>query len=77
MLWDGLKAEVLSLKHLPIKYLEMRHECRTFRSVVSDPCDRLFLVLAMRAQGVSLTNKITDCEIDEWDTITVQHIIAW
>ena len=46
------------------RYLEMRQECRTFESVASGPCDWLLLVLAMRAQGASLTK--TDGKIGEW-----------
>ena len=64
MMWRGLKVEVLSLKHLPShQYLDMRQECRTSKSVASRFCDWLLLVLAMRAQGASLTK--TDGKIDE------------
>ena len=64
MMWHGLKAEVLSLQHRPShRYLDMRQECRTFKSVASRPCDWLLLVLAMRARGASLTK--TDDKIDE------------
>ena len=64
MMWHGLKVEVLSLKHRPShRYLGMRQECRTFKSVVSRPCDRLLLVLAMRARGAPLIK--TDGKIDE------------
>ena len=64
MMWHGLKVEVLRLKHQSSYwYLDMRQECRTFKSVASCPCDWLFLVLAMRAQGASLPK--TDGKIDE------------
>ena len=64
MMWPGLKVEVLSLKHRPShQYLDMRQECRTYKSVASRPCDWLFLVLAMRAWGAPLTK--TDGKIDE------------
>jgi hypothetical protein len=56
MTWHGLKVEVLSLKHGSSHwYLDMTQEYRTFKSVDSRPCDWLLLVLAMRAQGASLT----------------------
>ena len=65
MMWHGLKAEVLSLKHRPShRYLDMRQPCRTFKSVASRPCDWLLLVLAMRPQGAPFTK--TDGELDEW-----------
>ena len=52
MMLHGLKAEVLTLKHRPIhQYLEMRQECRTFKIVISNPCDWLLLGLAMRTRG--------------------------
>ena len=64
MMWYGLKMEVLSLKPQPShQYLDMRQECRIFKSVASRPCDWLFLVLATRARGASLTK--TDGKIDE------------
>ena len=64
MMWHGLKVEVLSLKHRPShRYLDMRQEYRTFKSVASCPCDWLRLVLAMRARGASLTK--TDDKIGE------------
>ena len=46
------------------KYLDMRQEYRTSKSVVSRSCDWLLLVLAMRAQGTPLTK--TDGTIDEY-----------
>ena len=64
MLWYGLIVAVLSLKHRHShRYLEMRQECRFFKSIASDHCDWLLLVLAMRAQGASLTK--TNDKIDE------------
>jgi hypothetical protein len=55
-MWHGLEVEVLSLKHRPShRYLDMRQEPRTFKSVASRPCDWLLLVLAMRARGAPLT----------------------
>ena len=58
MMWHGLKVEVLSLKHRPShRYLDMKQEGRTFKNVTSHPCHWLLLVLAMRAQGASLTKK--------------------
>ena len=52
----GLKVEVLSLKHRPYhRYLDMRQEYMTSKSVTSCPCDWLLLVLAMRPLGASLT----------------------
>jgi hypothetical protein len=51
MIWNGLKVEVLSLKHQPShQYLDMRQECRTFKSVDVRLCDWLLLLLAMRAR---------------------------
>ena len=43
-------------------YLDMRQECRTFKSAASRPCDGLLLVLVMRARGASLmeNNGTTD-----------------
>ena len=39
MMWHGLKVEVLSLKHQPShQYVDIRQECKTFKSVVSHPC---------------------------------------
>ena len=68
MMWHGLKVEVLSLKHQPShRYLDMRQECRTFKSVASHPRDWLLLVLVMRARGASITK--TDGKIDEWQGI--------
>ena len=50
----GLR-EVLSLKHrLSHPYLNMRQECRTFKSVAPRPCGWLLLVLTIRAQGAHL-----------------------
>jgi hypothetical protein len=48
----------------------MRQEYQTFKSVTSNSCDWLLLVLAMRAQG-ALTNKQknTNGKIDEWKGI--------
>ena len=65
MMWHGLKVEVLKVsKHQPShRYLDMRQECRTFKSVASYPCDWLLLVLVMRARGASLTK--TDGKIEE------------
>ena len=54
-----------NLKHQPSHwYLEMRQECRTFKSVTSSPCDWLLLVLALRMRGATWTK--TDGKIDEW-----------
>ena len=45
MTWHGLEVEVLSLEHRPSHwYLDMRQECRTFKSVASRSCDWLLLV---------------------------------
>jgi hypothetical protein len=66
MMWHGLKVEVVSLKHRPShRYLDMRQEYRTSRSVASRPCDWLLLVLAMimRPLGASLTK--TDGKVGE------------
>ena len=64
MMWHGLKKKVLSLKHWTShRYLDMRHEHKTFKSVASCPCDSLLLVLAMRARGAPLTK--TDGKISE------------
>ena len=64
MMWHGLKVEVLSLKHRPShRYLAIRQECRTSKSVASHSCDWLLLVLAMRARGAPVTK--TDGKIDE------------
>jgi hypothetical protein len=64
MMWHGLKVEVLSLKHRSShRYLDMRQDYRTFKSVASCPCDWLLLVLAMRPRGFSLTK--TDGKIGE------------
>jgi hypothetical protein len=55
-MWHSLLREVLNVKHQPsYQYLEMRQECRTFKSDASSPCNWLFLVLAMSAQGAMLT----------------------
>ena len=63
LMWHGLRVEVLSLKHQPShRYLDMRQECRGFKSVASGPCDWLLLVLAMRARGALLTE--TDGKVD-------------
>ena len=63
MMWHGLNVEVSSFKHRPSHpYLDMREECRTFKSVASRPCDWLLLVLATRAQGAPLTKP--DAKID-------------
>ena len=63
MMWHGLKVELSILKHWPSHwYLDMRQECRTFKSIASRPCDWLLLVLAMRTQGASSTK--TDGNID-------------
>jgi hypothetical protein len=35
--------------------------------VASDPCDWLFLILAIKAQGASFTK--TNGKVDEWKTI--------
>ena len=64
IMWHGLKVEVISLKHRPShRYLDMRQECSTFKSVASCPYDWLLLVLAMRSRGPSLTK--ADGKIDE------------
>ena len=56
MMWYGLKVEVWSFKHQPSHlYLDTKQEYRIFQSVASRPCDWLFLVLAMRVRGASLT----------------------
>ena len=65
MMWRGSKVEVLSQNYRPShRYLDMRQECRTSKSVASRSCDWLLLVLAMRARGAPLTK--TDGKIDEW-----------
>ena len=78
----GLLTEVLSFKHRSSnRYLEMSQECRTFRSIGSNPCDWLLLYIVMRAQRTSLTN--TDGKVDEWWGIwpwfqkKIQHVNAW
>ena len=54
----------LSLKHRPShRYLDMRQECRTFKSAASRPSDWLLLVLATRTQRAALTK--TDGKINE------------
>ena len=59
---------VEKLRHqLSHRYLEMRQECRTFKSVASGPCDWLLLILAMRARGTPSTKN--DGKIDEWQDI--------
>ena len=55
MMWHALKVEVLSLNYQPShRYLDMRQECRTSKSVASHSCDWLLLILAIGAQGASL-----------------------
>jgi hypothetical protein len=50
-------------QRLSDRYLDMRQEYWTFKSVASRPCDWLRLVLAMRARGASL--KQTDGKVGE------------
>ena len=57
----GFKAQEPTLP--PQRYLDMRQECGTFKSVAYCPGDWLLLVLAMRARGDPLTK--TDDKIDE------------
>ena len=65
MMWHCSKVEVLSFKHQPShRYLHMRQEWRTSKSVLSRSCDWLLLVLAMRARGDPLTK--TDGKKDEY-----------
>ena len=64
MMWHGLQVEVLSLKHrLSHRYLDMRQEYRTLKSVASRPCDWLLLVLVVRTRGAPLTK--TDGKVGE------------
>ena len=64
MMCRGLKVEVLSLMHRTSHwYLDMMQECKTFKNVVFGPCDKLLLVLVMRAQKIPLTK--TDGKIDK------------
>ena len=45
MMWHHFKVEVLSLKHQPShRYLDIRQECRSSKSVASHSCDWLFLI---------------------------------
>ena len=53
MIWHGLKAYILSLKHRPLPSVAS-HEA----SVASRSCDWLLLDLAMRERGAPLTKKI-------------------
>jgi hypothetical protein len=52
MMWHDLKVEVLSLKHRPShRYLNMRQEDGTFKSVTSRPgCD--WLLFSLSYEGV-------------------------
>ena len=59
-MWHGFKPQAQTLHW----YLEMRQECRTFKSVTSNACEWLLLDLLMRARGASLTK--TNTRIDEW-----------
>jgi hypothetical protein len=81
MMWHGLKVEVLSLKHRPShRYLDMRQEYKTSKSVTSRPCDWLLLVLPMRPLKAPLTKtdgKIGECKAFGDGTKTIQRIIAW
>ena len=64
MMWHGFNLEVLQLKPQPShQCLDMRQECRTFKSVASYPCDWLLLIVVMRARGAPLTK--TDSKADE------------
>jgi hypothetical protein len=57
MMWHGLKVEVLSLKHRPShRYLNMRQEYRTFKSVISRPCDWLLSSLTYEGTRSSVNN---------------------
>ena len=68
------KVEVFILQHRPSRrYLDMRQECRTFKSVASRPCDWLLLVLAMSQGSRSYTSKA----LLEDETKTTQCVIAW
>ena len=63
-MWHGLEVEVLSLEQQSSHgYLDMRRQCKTFKSVASRPCDWLVLVLAMRAREAPLTETVG--KIDE------------
>jgi hypothetical protein len=64
MMWHGLQVEALSLKHRPSHwYLDIKQECRTFKSVTSHPCNWLLFGLAMRTRGAPLTK--TNGKMDE------------
>ena len=59
--WQGLKTEVVSLKHRPShRYLEMGQECRTFKSVACGLCDWMLSDLAMRAPLTKIDGKVDD-----------------
>ena len=65
MMRHGLKVEVLSLKHRPShRYLNMRQEYRTFKSVASCPCDWLLFNLSYKGRRSSIKTK-TNGKIDE------------
>jgi hypothetical protein len=58
MMWHGLKVKVLSLKHRPShRYLNMRQDYRTFKSVTSRPCDWLLFSLSYEGTKNSVNKK--------------------
>jgi hypothetical protein len=77
VMWHGSIVEILSLKHRPSHwFLDMRQECRTFKSVTSHPCDWLLLIFAMRAQGAPLTKtdgKLMSSKAFWNETKAIQH----
>ena len=57
MMWHGLQVKVLSPKHRPShRYLDVRQEYRTFKSVAPYPCD--WLLFSLTYEGMrSFINK--------------------
>ena len=69
-----LKSGGSKLNYRPYhRYLDMRQECRTFKSVASRSCDCLFLVLAIGVRGAPLTKPIISIKTFGDGTKTIQH----
>ena len=61
-MWHGFEVEVLNFKHRSTHHdLDMRQECRTFKSVASRPCH--WLLFDVRAQGARFLFAPVTCQM--------------
>ena len=78
-MWQGLKVEVLNLKHPPShRYLEMRQACRTLKIVASSSCGWLLLGFSYEGARSSMNkSRGKNRWVVRHLTLLRKHVIAW